>query len=411
MEDYLNIMAILGLVYAGKNLKEEFLLIKSENNIAKIKNICYGILRNYFSINFKIRKLTNHIDEKMKLLLQIAIFEIDHSKKPIYAVINDSVNLSFDITNRESTKKFINGVLREYTRQKDSLEELINKDYSLKYNLPNWFIDKLKLQKKNNYLEILNGFDFHPAFGIRINNKKITQLNYLSKLESDSIEYKVINNKVALIKPININGLPLFIDGLVSIQDLAAQYLVDILDNNCITPNKVLDICSAPGGKTCQLLENYSSINMFAGDISELRLAQVKQNLVRLGLDANLFVGDANNDKWWNGIQFDLIVADVPCSATGTIKRNPDIKVNRKLEDIQKFVLTQQRIISNIWKMLEVDGYLVYITCSIFNEENNDNINWFENNLTGFKLIEELQIFPTQFNDSLYYALIKKVGE
>lgn len=407
MEIYLSILNILLEVYAGKNLNEVLVRYNNQDNFPKIKNITYGILRNYYSINYSIDKLVKHSNLQSRILLQIGIFELKYSKKPEYAVINDLVNFSFDLTENEKIKNFINGVLREYLRQVELLDLDIQKDYSLKYNIPDWIITKLKKQSKENYLQILNGFNHHPAFGLRVNKRKINQDEYLLKLDEANLEYKLIQNKICLVKPINITALPLFNNGFISIQDIAAQSSIEILTKHQVPAKYVLDACAAPGGKTCQLLENINC-KVVALDIDETRLNKVSDNLKRLNLVAELKLGNAMNKLWWNNKLFDLIIADVPCSASGTLKRNPDIKINRRESDIVNFVDTQRNIVINLWDMLDTNGFMLYITCSIFKEENQDNIEWFKSNLNDFELIEQFQIIPTEYNDSLFYALIKK---
>ncbi len=404
MNDYELIIEILNNVYGGKNLTDEINKYKNNINISRIKYIVYGVIRNYYSIDFCIHKIVKHISKTNEVIIQIGIYELNNSNKPDYAVVNTLV----EIVDNKKEKKFINWVLREYQRQKENLSILIIKDYSLKYNMPNWIIDLLKKQYKNNYLKFLDGLNYHPAFGLRVNYIKKSFNEYIEILKQNNIKF-IINkdNKICLEKSLDIKDVPLFLDGVSSIQDVAAQYTVDLLTNNNIIPLKVLDACAAPGGKACQILENYNC-SLTAMDISSHRLERIKQNLQRLELEAKIIIGNAFNLDWWDKSKFDLIVADVPCSASGTIKRNPDIKVNRSYDDVIKFTVSQRKIVLNLWNCLEDNGYFLYITCSIFRDENQDNIAWFEDNIKGFKLIDELQIIPTEYNDSLYYALVQK---
>ncbi|MBX9598470.1 MAG: methyltransferase domain-containing protein [Burkholderiales bacterium] len=404
MSDYELIIEVLTNVYNGKNLTDQINKHKSNINISRIKYIVYGVIRNYYSIEFCIHKIVQHISKKNEIIVQIGLYELNNSNKPDYAVVNTLVEL----VNNAKDKKFINWVFREYQRQKESLNNLILKDYSLKYNLPNWIIDLLKKQFKNYYLKFLDGLNYHPAFGLRVNYTKRSLGEYIEILKQNNIKY-IINedNKICLEKALDIKDVPLFTDGVSSIQDVAAQYVVNILNQNNIIPKKVFDACAAPGGKTCQILENYNC-TLTAMDISSDRLEKIKQNLQRLDLKAKTMVGDAFNLDWWDKNKFDLIVADVPCSASGTIKRNPDIKINRTYDDVIKFTESQRKIVLSLWNCLEDNGYLLYITCSIFRDENQDNIAWLKNNIKGFKLIDELQIIPTEYSDSLYYALVQK---
>ncbi|MDD3265583.1 MAG: transcription antitermination factor NusB [Burkholderiales bacterium] len=408
MSEYKIIKRIIDLVYyENKNLNDLINQYKEDENIVKIRYIVYDLLRYSTSIDYILSKLVRNIDYDVMGILRIGIYELWLSKKPEYAIINDLVNLTKEFD--EKKKSFVNAVLRSFQRSKEKFIKDIDNEYSYKYNIPSWLLNYLKKEYKNNYLEIIKSFMYKPSFGLRVNSKKNSYNEYLKLLIENNIEYKEIDSKIVLDKAINVSGIPGFYEGLVSVQDVAAQYMLDILKKHNIEIKNALDICSAPGGKTCQLLENYDC-NLTSVDIDENRLKKVKQNLDRLELNCNTILGDANNKRWWNGDKYDFIIADVPCSALGTIKRNPDIKITRRLEEISNFVQTQRSIINNIWELLNLNCYMIYITCSIMKEENQLNVEWLSNNLNGFKIIDELQIYPSENNDGLYYALIKKVG-
>lgn len=407
MQAYETIIDILNEVYVGKNLKLQLAKHKDDKNITKIKNHCYGILRNYFFINKVLDNLANKkiTDKNLLALLQIAIFEIKFSTKPKFAVTNDMVNFAKNLFVNNKFDGLVNAIIRNYIRQQNQLEKALQVNLECKYNLPQWILDKIKLQYPLNYQQIFDGFNHHPAFGIRVNHRQISQTDYLIKLTENNIDYGLMEDKIYLSKPIDIKQIPLFKEGIVSVQDVAAQYLPEMLKN--VKFKNVLDACAAPGGKTCQILENYD-VNLLAIDNDEKRLNSIQDNLARLKLSAKLLLADATDDSWINDQKFDLIIADVPCSATGTFKRNPDIKINRNEYDIENFVVIQRNIVKNLWNMLEKNGHLIYITCSIFYDENQNNIKWFKQNIDDFCMIKELQILPTKFNDSLYYALIRK---
>ena len=411
MDTYHQIIQILVAVYSGANLKLELAKYASDQHSAKLKHHCFGILRNYYAINYILQSLLKRpvASVQLKIILQIAIFEIKYSTKPDYAVTNDLVNLTREVFIKDKFTALVNGVARNYIRQRAKFEVEIEKNYSLKYNLPEWFITKLKKQYKGNYSEILSGFDHHPGFGLRVNPLKIEFDAYLNLLTTAGIEYGVVDSKLYLPMACDVFQLPNFDQGYVSVQDIAAQYGLDLLQKNTVQAQRVLDACAAPGGKTCQLAENLS-VQLTALDINVDRVSQIQTNLQRLGLSAVTLLGDAATKSWWDGAEFDLILADVPCSATGTIKRNPDIKLNRSAADLSNFVTTQRSIVNNLWTMLKPNGFMLYITCSIFHEENQANISWFKDNLAGFKPTDELQIFPRAHMDSLYYALIQKTN-
>lgn len=407
MNTYIIIREILEQIYSGRNLNDTLIDYKEEKEISRIKNIVYGVLRYNFAIDFIISQLTRKVDYDYINFIRVGIFELWFSNKPDYAVINDLVEVIKEVSKKQSLANFMNATLRSFQNKKEELIDKIDKDYELKYNLPKWMLDKLKIQYKGNYKPILESFMYHPSFGLRVNTRKISLDEYCKELTNNNLGYVNFNNKIILENPISINDIPLFESGFVSVQDIGAQFIVDILKKHKIKFKTVLDACSAPGGKACQILENFDC-NLTALDIDKLRLEKIQQNLHRLNLSAKVLLGDASTKKWFNNDKFDLIIADVPCSATGTIKRNPDIKINRWETDLEKFVAQQQSIVSNLWDMLEIGGHLLYVTCSIFKEENQFNIECLQNNLSGFNKIDELQIIPSEYNDGLYYALIRK---
>ena len=407
MQDYIIILKILISVLAGKNLTEVFneATLNKDLNRSKIKDICYGLIRNYYKISYYLSKFVKlpPDDERIELILKIAIYEILLTKKPEHAITNDMVNLVFEITNITEHKNFVNAVLRNIIRNKT---ELKFGDLESKYDMPLWIINKLKQDYKHNYVNILQNLNLEPKLGLRVNHKKISRDEYVKLLELSDISYVIKREKIVCEKIISVDKIPLFSDGGVSVQDIAAQELIDFYT---IPENSyVLDACSAPGGKTCQILEGYD-VKLLALDIDANRLGKVKDNLHRLQLNTTTKCADASNLLWWDKQLFDVIIADVPCSATGTIKRNPDIKLQRTEWGIDCFVATQRKIIFNLWQTLKVGGRLIYITCSIFKEENQENIQYFVEKLDNIRVVKELQILPTQYNDGFYYCLLEKL--
>ncbi len=404
MEDYIIISKIIEEVLVGKNLNEVF-----SKYINETKDISYGILRNYNKIDnilkVLIKKKPNN--NKVLIILLIAIYEINYSKKPKFAICNDLVNLAKFLTKSINLKNFINGVIRNYLRNLEYIEKKLENNIEYKYNFPLWWIEKLKKDFSENYIEILSNLNVIPRLGLRINTKKIKLNDYLQLLKKEDLSFNIIDNKIVLEDKLNINQIPLFKNGIVSIQDISAQKLIDLIKFN--EKDYILDACSAPGGKSCQILEN-NKVELIALDINENRLKKVKENLERLNLSAKIICADASNLKWWNNKKFDVIIADVPCSASGTIRKNPDIKLHRKLVDIKNFVHIQQEIVLNLWHTLKINGKLVYITCSIFKEENQENINNLIKKMNNAKIIHELFILPTKFSDGFYYCILQKIS-
>ena len=227
-------------------------------------------------------------------------------------------------------------------------------------------------------------------------------------MDTAEIAFTLVDDKISLLKTTAVDELPLFAAGGVSVQDIHAQKLIDLIIFK--EGDYVLDACSAPGGKLCQILENYN-VEALALDIDQNRLNRVQQNLDRLKLTAKLILADASHANWWDGRKFDVIVADVPCSASGTLKRNPDIKIHRTPRDINNFVAQQRQIIKNLWQMLKPNGVMVYISCSIFKEENQDNIEYFKDTLPQIQISQELSLLPTQYADGFFYCVMKKFND
>ena len=411
MSEYFVILKILSSVLEGKNLGEVFAVITKEStsiNTSKVKDVCFGVMRNYNILQAIINQLVNNNsqDKITQIFLLIGIYEVKYTKKPEHAVVNELVNLVMIKTQDGNLKNFINAVLRNYLRNHESIKQAITHNLAFKHNCPNWLIAKLKKEYPNKYLDIIQYSNMVPKMSLRVNLNKITQNEYLSILKDNFIKFNLIDNKIVLELALKVEQIPFFKDGYVSIQDISAQKLLDLIVFK--SGDYVLDACIAPGGKACHILENYQ-VKLLGLDISQPRLDKVAQNLNRLSLKADLLHANAMNLDWWDGRLFDIIIADVPCSASGTLKRNPDIKLHRKPSDLANFVLTQQKIVLNLWNTLKHGGKLVYITCSIFKEENHDNIEVFKKKLHYIKVLKELNILPTEYADGFYYCILEKV--
>jgi len=404
MNDYKIIYILLLNIYSGKNLNEQFGIYQDKiENYSKIKNIVFGILRNHYWIDEVIKTLVKPNNPISNLIiLRIAIYEIYFSNKKSYAITNDLVNLA---KINKLPFGFINAILRKIILEKQSIQDKVNlNNTQVKYNLPKWLINKLD---KYNPDELLI-FREEPYITIRLNHNKISLDEYIKLLLNNNINYIIHNDYLVITSRVKIIDIPLFIDGYVFIQDIGAQEFIKFFDKFINNKKTVLDVCAAPGGKLTQILEQ-NKYQVTAVDINQDRLSKIHENLDRLQLSCNLLLGDATTIEFNN--KFDCIIADVPCSATGTIKRNPDIIISRRLEDVQNFVTTQRNIIDNIWQYLADDGLLIYATCSVLEEENIQNIQYFTQKYDDFRLIEDLNIKITSYNDGFYYAAIRKNNE
>ncbi|MFN8770374.1 MAG: 16S rRNA (cytosine(967)-C(5))-methyltransferase RsmB [Neisseriaceae bacterium] len=412
MNEYLVTIEIINDVLSGNNLNDTFNKSIMDNevlNINKIKDITSGVIRYYEQINLILNELVSKkiSDKKVHNLIIIGMYEINYTDKPQYAIVNYIVELSYNITKNNKIKSFVNAVLRNYLRNKNELHDKFKENSVFKYSIKKWWIDKLKNDYPNDYNNILETNNNIPKLVLRINNLKTSLESYKKSLETSKINYIEIDNKIILDKNIAPYNLPFFNEGFVSIQNIGAQKLIDMVDIK--NGMKILDACCAPGGKMCHILENYS-VDIVGIDIDENRIKKVRQNLQRLSLNANLIVADAARLDWWDNKCFDLVIADVPCSASGTIKKNPDIKIHRRVSDIRNFVNKQQEIVINLLNVLKTGGKLLYVTCSIFPEENEKNVLFIKEKYKNIKILKELHIKPDKYYDGFYYCLLEKTN-
>lgn len=408
MENYYAIIEVIYQVLNGKNLSSEFNNnIDKSLNVAKIKDITFGVFRYYNELSLIYNVLVpKSNDNKLKAIILVGIYEINYSNKVEYAITNDLVTITDKLFRNIKLKNFVNAVLRNYLRNQNELKNKLSRNTEYSYNFPQWMINKLKTYYPSNYIDIIYSLNLKPKLSIRINPRKINKVDYLKLLDKEEILYQEINKAIYLNEVSNPSRLPYFKDGYVSIQDIHAQELINFVDIKA--GSRILDACSAPGGKACQILEN-NAVSLTCLDIDNSRLDKLRQNLIRLDLSASLICADATKNNWWDKEQYDLIIADVPCSASGTIKKNPDIKYIRKEEDIINFVRLQRSIVDNLWTMLKSKSELIYITCSIFKEENKQNIEYFCNKYSNMKLVDEKIMLPTDYADGFYYAKLLKV--
>ena len=434
MIEYKIILKILEqVIFSGKNLTEQFninlnnneiknktdIFLNSKDDISasgncnngKVKDISYGVIRHYYEIKLILDHLAKQEIKNIQIknLLFIAIYEIKYTKKPKFAITNDLVNLSYIISKQESIKNFVNAVIRNFLRNKNDIANKLRQNLEYQFNFPEWWTKKLAQDYPSQYIKVLNDLNLKPKYGIRVNPRKIDIDAYTNTLKNNNIEFIMVDNKIVLESTSSIDLIPLFKDGVVSIQDINAQKLIELISikNNAY----ILDACCAPGGKMAQILEQYDDIKLLGVDLSSDRLNKAKETLNRLGLNGSnvtLKTADAAQLDWWDSRHFDMIIADVPCSTSGTTKKNPDIKLHRKIDDIDNFVVTQRSIITNLWQTLKTGGTLVYITCSIFKEENRLNIDYLETQLPQFNVVKDLELLPTEYADGFYYCIIQK---
>jgi 16S rRNA (cytosine967-C5)-methyltransferase len=397
--------------------------VASSQDRSFIQAICYGVCRYYHQLDFLVSQL---IDKplknlEVKVLIMIGLYQLGFLRVKPYAVVSETVSAAKHFA---WSKGLINAVLRNYLRRKDSLDQAIAGSITAALSHPDWLIRRIQQDWPEQAESILRENNRQPPMTLRVNAQKATRENYVTLLVEHDIQARLplySQMGITLDNPAGIEQLPKFAEGWASVQDGAAQLAVDLLD---IRPGqRILDVCAAPGGKTAHILETQPKLaELVAVDIDEKRMQRVKDNLERLGLSANLIVADAAKpEQWWDGNPFDRILLDAPCSATGVIRRHPDIKILRKHEDVTNIVQQQNAILSAIWPLLARQGILVYATCSVLKQENEEQIQMFINEHTD---AEELlidspgwgkagkcgrQILPGDADmDGFYYARIVK---
>lgn len=321
-------------------------------------------------------------------LLMVGLYQLLYTRIPAHAVLAETVEGAVALK-RPQLKGLINGVLRQFQRQQEELlQRAANNDS--RYLHPSWLLKRIQQAYPAQWEQIIDANNQKPPMWLRVNRLHHTREAYLQLMERADIaaephaEYR---DAVRLLAPCPVTDLPGFADGWVTVQDASAQGCVDLLDPQ--DGEQILDLCAAPGGKTTHILEAAPKAHVMAVDIDEQRLSRVKENLQRLRLHAEVKQGDGRTPQQWCGDkQFDRILLDAPCSATGVIRRHPDIKWLRRDRDIVELAVLQAEIIEAIWPHLKSGGVMVYATCSILPAENSEQISAFLQRHPEARLVE-----------------------
>jgi 16S rRNA (cytosine967-C5)-methyltransferase len=343
---------------------------------ALLREMCYGTCRWYFQLDAFLRQLISKPlkakDLDIQCLLLIGLYQLHYLRVPDYAVVNETVTAALALK-KPWAKGLINAVLRQFLRLRSELELQTSPSESAFYAHPEWLIRKLKQAWPAQWGEILTANNQHPPMTLRVNQQKVSRSDYLKMLADEGIAAqpgRLTDTAIYLEEALPVVKLPGFAEGLLSVQDEASQLIPGLL---ALTSGlNVLDACAAPGGKTCHLLESeHPPARLLALDNEEHRLSRVRENLDRLSLDAELLTADASDSQqWWDGRFFDRILLDAPCSASGIIRRQPDIKVLRRAADIPRLVALQEDLLESLWPCLKPGGLLLYSTCSVLPDEN-----------------------------------------
>jgi 16S rRNA (cytosine967-C5)-methyltransferase len=398
----------------------------SEQDRPLLQELCFGTCRFYPQLSAYVECLVDKPlrakDSDIQALLLLGLYQLLHTRIPDHAALGETVEVTRFFKKPWATN-LVNGVLRKFQREKPRLDKLLAQNYAFQTNHPAWMEGVLRKNWPNHIDQIITANNEHPPFTLRINIKKISRTDYVALLQDLDINATITEFSpygITLGKACDPRKLPLFAEGVISVQDEAAQLSADLLQ---LAPGlSVLDACCAPGGKTGHMLEVEPSLQVTALDADERRLGRVHENLTRLGVDAKIICGDGTKTDWCGSEQFDRILLDAPCSATGIIRRHPDIKILRTPEEIDKLNELQVRLIYNLWSLLKPGGLLVYATCSIMPKENTRIIEAFIDRQPqatvemldvdwGIEQVFGRQLLPsTTGHDGFYYAVLRKEG-
>jgi len=426
----LAVQALTPLLNDSSSLKyslKKQLELCPENQRPFLQELCYGSMRYFPRLNSILSKLVTKPlrskDSDIKALLIIGLYQLNNLRTAEHAAISETVDVCKSL-NKPWATSLVNATLRNFQREKKQLAESLSEDIPFKYNHPDWFVNKLMHNWPDHWIDILNANDDHPPLTIRVNSNIVSRETYANTLLLEDITSNTTSfsqTGLTLDKPTDITKLNGFDNGTFSVQDEAAQMAAVLV--NPMDGENILDACSAPGGKLLHLLElaKDKQTTVQGIELEASRAERIKENFTRLGMDCPLHIADATTQGWWDGKLFDKILLDAPCSATGVIRRNPDIKLLRKAEDIHSVAKLQKQILENMWAMLKKGGTIVYATCSIFPQENEKIVASFIKNNDdaehvkiaadwGYERDFGRQLFPKEKgHDGFYYAMIRKL--
>lgn len=390
------------------------------------QELCYGVLRNFFALDFAAERLLQRPlrpgDADIRALLLSGIYQLGWLNIPDHAAVSETVEAAKSLRKSWATG-LLNAVLRRYRRERDSIETARLASAPATYSHPDWLIDTLRVDWPSHWQSILHANNERPPLHLRVNLRAVSRNRYLELLARAGLSARasaLVETGVVMEEPLDVEHLPGFAEGLVSVQDVAAQLAAPLLDLRA--EQRVLDACAAPGGKAAHILEHGpETLELTCVDRNERRLRLLHDNLDRLKLRACVLRGDASRpDEWWDRWPFDRVLLDAPCSATGVIRRHPDIKLLKAPEQLLKLKELQGRLLDALWPLLKQGGRLLYCTCSLLHSENHEQIEKFSAKHKDVRILpvdarwgmasdQGRQILPgPDGTDGFYYALLEK---
>jgi 16S rRNA (cytosine967-C5)-methyltransferase len=398
-------------VRAGRSLSDALAGLEAGSSLrAAAQDLAYGSLRNLGLLDAILAELLRKpVKPALHALLLAALYQLRARPRTSHTTVDQAVRAVSRL--EPAAKGLANAVLRNYLRDAEALVARCDSDPA-NYSYPQWWIDRVRSAWPRQWESILNAGNLHPPMTLRVNCRRLATEQYLDKLRERGINGEIIGAQAILLeRPVPIESLPGFSAGEVSVQDAGAQLAARLLD---VRPGmRVLDACAAPGGKTGHILE-LADCALTALDSDPARVPRISDNLARLDLPARVVGADClTPEAWSDGGQFERILLDAPCTASGVVKRHPDIKWLRRESDVARLAATQGRMLDALWQLLAPGGKLLYATCSVFPQENTQTIESFLVRCGGARRLplaglEEGQLLPDARHDGFFYALLEK---
>jgi 16S rRNA (cytosine967-C5)-methyltransferase len=403
-------------VAGGRSLAEEFSRVAEEGletPRAALLDLTHGTLRGYGRFQFIVREFSHRGQPEplVEALLWCSLYALESGRYADYTVVDQAVR-ACALLERWTAKGYVNALLRNYLRERASFARRIGASEEATYQHPQWWIDLVRSAYPREWQAVLAAGNSHPPMSLRVNTRRLSVPQYAARLAAAGIATRPLGGAALLLeRAVPAERLPGFEQGEVSVQDAGAQRAARCLD--LAQGQRVLDACAAPGGKTAHILES-ADVSLTALETDAARSARIERNLERLGLAATICTADCTRlEAWWDGAPFERILADVPCSASGVVRRHPDMKWLRRASDLPAFAARQTAILDALWHALAVDGKLLYVTCSLFPQENEQLVEAFVARAQGARRLPLPDAAPAQWlpgaeHDGFFYALIEK---
>jgi len=413
---------LMQVVHEGRSLSTLFDAFNEVERPA-IQSLTYATLRDWTHAQIRLYKhLSKKPSKELDVLLTVAAMLInnrgrDQNQYAVPTIVNEAVKAAAMSPKTKHAQGLTNAVLRKVASTTLCQAEM-HGQFGLPF--PDWWLRRIRAAYPDQWESICRRQQEPPPLTLRVNQMMNTRVDYETKLERSGIAYQTISeiagiplrSALMIDVPLPVSQLPEFMQGAVSVQDAGAQLAPGLL---CLQKGeRLLDACAAPGGKTAHLLETIRSEpgELIALEIDTERTKKIVNTLTRLQLinsRIQVITGDASQPNWWDGNLFDKILLDVPCSASGIVRRHPDIVFLRKQQDIVRLVEAQRAILENVWMMLKNGGTLLYLTCSIFPEEGEEQITRFVmDHPNALRLEAPGQLLPSEHHDGFFYGLLKK---